>query len=162
MAKLVLLTVFASCVGHTQPLSEKDYIFGPLTIRAQIKDFLPQLGEPRRISVEDEPLTGGRVTIDGRDTVLAPEKFYIYEFDSLRVHTNGFGYIQYLKSTKRGFVTPRGIQVGDSIRKIKDVYGQNPETESPLGYVQEGVAMGIWFDLANDKVIAVAMGSYIP
>ncbi len=160
--KTLFLLAFIFLKVQSQPLSERDFQLGPLAVGKSISDLLPRIGKPTRVSVEAVPQTGGIASINGRDTILAPDSCLIYEFDSLTIQTNGFGYIDNFTCTRHGYKTYRGIQVGDSVNKVLKRYGKAPIDDSEIEYLQDGVAMSIVFNLANKKVTSISMGSYTP
>lgn len=110
-------------------LKESDYKAGPIVLGSDISKILSQLPTPKSMKTGDEPQTGGKVTIDGRDTLILPDKFSIYEFDSLMIQTNGWGSIDCFIFTTTAFETPRGIRVGDTIEKVIKLYGLPSEDQ---------------------------------
>lgn len=152
----------ACSLASGQPLSKEDYQAGPVAVGRFIRDILPVIGEPKEVSRHDQPQTGGIANVDGRDTVLLPDVYYVYEFDSLTIHTNGHGSIEYFRFRRCDFKTPRGIHVGDSAEAVTLAYGDNTMHESEVAYLQDGVAMGIWFGFSAGRVTSISMGWYTP
>lgn len=161
MVRVIFLFVLFTKIISSQPLSEIDYQAGPIAYGKYVQPLLPMLPKANKISMEDVPQTGGRATIDGRDTLLPPDTMYIYEFDSLTIQTNGFGIIQSFDFTKREYKTKRGICIGDSVAKVRRMYGPDPGGSSGE-YFEEGHARSIRFYIADGRVVRIAMGAYHP
>ena len=165
---LPLLFVILTTKLSAQAINDSDFSAGPIACGAYISECLQFLHTPKSVETDDEPQTGGKVHLDGRDTVIPPNKYSIYQFDSLEIKTRGAGLIDCITFSARTFKTPRGIRVGDSMEKVISKYGKPSEDgqcadetdpeEQVIQYCRDNGAEGIVFFCRKGRVSRISMG----
>jgi len=153
-----------------QNLKESDYTVGPLSIGSYVSNALRVLPKPISVTGEDEPSTGGTYSINGKDTLLPPDRYFVYEFDSLTIETRSDGSIKRFSYSTKKYVTARGIRIGDSKQKVQELYGKpseddwlNPQigqenTDDCLPYFEGNSTIGISFYIKNGIVVCISVG----
>ncbi len=164
----ILLLLLGTNVATSQALCDSDYAAGPIPLWAHISTILPKLLPPNLVQVKDEPQTGGVYSIDGRDTLLPPERYTVYVFDGLEIQANGHGLVFCLMFSTNTLVTPRGVRVGDSTSTLLRAYGpptdgkcgtcESAEVDRFYGYCESSSTTGIGFCCKNGRITYISIG----
>ena len=120
-----LLLLMAACgtnrrvVAPTTPrparpsIAQADFAISGVTIGSSAPEVRQAFGEPERV-------------IDNADSDFGPNQRLMYEgVDAYLID----GTVHALRCTKRGYPTPAGLQVGDSLDRVFELYDYSPMEE---------------------------------
>ena len=142
---LAMLPILVCC--EAEPEERAAFSFVCEGVTASIDDdsapLLARLGEPLRY--------------DESGACAVGEKDKIYQYDHLTIktyHTGGVDRLMQIKLMDDTYATPEGIRVGDSLDRVREVYG-TPDSESDTLLRYDAAGMKLKFTVREGAVTTV-------
>jgi len=146
----VFLLIQAQALAQAPALRQADFALGGITQGMDSAAVRRSLGRPDSIVVDDNPFDTGAKLVTWRYRHMTVEFFSTDQ-------------VVGVSTTDRAVASPRGLRVGDSVTRLKQLYGEPTGSyENVMDYEDPHGALHVLrVTIHNERVVEIYLGSIL-
>ena len=146
----LFLFIQLQAAAQAPPLRKADFALGGITQEMDSSTVRRTLGRPDSIDVDDNPFDTGA-------------KLVTWRYRSLTVEFFSTDHVVGVSTTDRAVASPRGLRVGDSVTRLKQLYGEPTGSyEDVVDYEDPQSALHVLrVTIHNGRVAEIYLGSIL-